>query len=243
MLIVFMFHKVSEPTTLVEKFERFLIQLKSNYNLVLPGDKLSLFKQSICLTFDDAYFDFYYYVFPLLKKYQIKAVLAVPTAFILDHTDIKPKERFNITQKEAMTDKTYQKAPFCTWQELKEMADSGFVEIASHHHHHISSKDQNFDAEKEMIYSKKILEEKLQKPIKTLIYPYGHFSKEQHQIAKEFYPFIMRIGYAINFSWGKRRQLIYRVNADPFWKKDEKLNFKKNIAWFFKYLSNRIRKV
>jgi len=37
---------------------------------------------SVVLTFDDGYYDFYYHIYPVLKKYQIPATLFVTTSFI-----------------------------------------------------------------------------------------------------------------------------------------------------------------
>ncbi|MCF6767263.1 polysaccharide deacetylase family protein [Thiotrichales bacterium 19S11-10] len=241
MLLVLMFHKVTEPLDCLAQFETFLLYLKSKYSFVLPGDKLPFHQLSICLTFDDAYADFYFKVYPLLKKHKIPAIVAVPTAYIIDSTNCSSDKRMDIIQSQAMQGDNYLNAPFCTWEELREISQSPWVKIASHHHSHMSVKDPNFDLSKEMINSKKILEKKLEIPIDTLVYPYGHYLKQTHQKACDIYRYIMRISYASNFSWGGENQLIYRVNADPFWTQNKIISLGDQFKWFLKFCNNRLR--
>ena len=47
--------------------------ISRQYRNVLPGEKLSVGALDVCLSFDDAYFDFYAIVFPLLKKHGLSA--------------------------------------------------------------------------------------------------------------------------------------------------------------------------
>ena len=242
MLLVLMFHKVTEPNDQFEHLEQFFLYLKTHYSIVLPGDLIPKLRLSVCLTFDDAYADFYWKVFPLLKKHQIPAVLAVPTGFILEDTLLLPTARMAITQSEAMTGENYKKAPFCTWQELKEMHDSELVKLASHYHTHASSKTNDFDINKELVYSRQLLTSKSGKAVDTLVYPYGHYSKEIHTISCQHYTYIMRIGYAINLNWGGNRQLIYRVDADPFWQTNLPFRFLDHCKWRLKWLSNQLRR-
>ncbi len=64
-----------------------------------------------------------------------------------------------------------------TWEQVKKLADDGCY-IASHGYHHmfLSTKYYNEDSisfKKEIYLSKKILEEKLNRKIDTMIYPFG----------------------------------------------------------------------
>lgn len=63
--------------------------------------------QTIALTFDDGYQDFYTNMLPILKSEQVKATLYIPTGFI-------------------------GKKGYLTWNQLAEIRDSGLVEIAAH---------------------------------------------------------------------------------------------------------------
>lgn len=71
--------------------------------------------KAVLLTFDDAYKSFYESVFPLLKLYGYPCVLAVVSSWIDNPPD----------------DPEY-KHGFMTWEQIKELSESGFVEIASH---------------------------------------------------------------------------------------------------------------
>jgi peptidoglycan/xylan/chitin deacetylase (PgdA/CDA1 family) len=129
-----MFHRVNDVTLgyCPDVFAKYLHYLVRNFPIVVPGEKLPNAGIAICLTFDDAYYDFYHNVFPLLKKHQIKAVLAVPVKYIVDETSVANQTRLEVPYVQGMENPKYaQKIPFCTWNELREMSQSGLVEIAS----------------------------------------------------------------------------------------------------------------
>ena len=46
-------------------FEEHLKYIKNNFKTIFPGEEIT--SKSVCLTFDDAYADFYFLIFPLLK--------------------------------------------------------------------------------------------------------------------------------------------------------------------------------
>ena len=111
-------------------------------------------KKSVVLTFDDGYKDFYSVVLPLLKKYQAKA-----TVYVITNT---------IGGEIYLSD-----------ADLKELRDSGIVEIGSHTLDHVMLKEKSGqEAERQIVESKKGLEKRLGIIINTLAYPYGSFSAE-----------------------------------------------------------------
>jgi len=196
-------------------FRKHLLYIKENFSVVLPRETLEG-RKNICLTFDDSFYNFYEYVFPLLKELGLKAVLAVPTKFILDDTDVKKEERLNIKHDDTYTQ--IQKAPFCTFKELKEMSESGFVKIASHSHSHVNlltCKNLDFELQE----SKRILEEKLNINCDTFIFPYGKYNQNIVEKAQKKYKYLFRIGNGINSDFSGIKGVIYRVNADNL--KDE----------------------
>lgn len=100
--------------------------LKAHYNVVGLQDlldanqgKKALPEKAVLLTFDDGLASFYENVFPLLKEYKFKAVFAVVGKW---------------TDDGSATDYGFKDSnpKMATWLQIKEMADSGFVDIASH---------------------------------------------------------------------------------------------------------------
>ena len=79
--------------------------------------------KAILLTFDDGYESFYKNVFPLLKVFNYPAVQAIVGSWInADPGDIPVTTEIE----------KYDTGSMMKWQEIKELSDSGLVEIASH---------------------------------------------------------------------------------------------------------------
>jgi biofilm PGA synthesis lipoprotein PgaB len=92
--------------------------------------------KAILLTFDDSYLSFYTRVYPLLREFRYPAVLAVVGKWI----DNPPDVQLPYGEKGSVTD-----ASFPSWAQLREMSDSGLVEIASHSydlHHGVMASPQ-----------------------------------------------------------------------------------------------------
>jgi len=142
-------------------------------------------ERSVLLTFDDGYASFYDFVFPLLRQYGYPSVLAVVSGWI----DQKPS---NVKQE------------LMTWEQLREVAQSGLVEIASHTHdlHHgipdnpqgnegaalVSRRydpatgqyesDAEFQARllEDLRLVKQTLEQQLGVPLRAIAWPYGRYN-------------------------------------------------------------------
>ncbi|NUN65639.1 polysaccharide deacetylase family protein [Pseudanabaena biceps] len=109
----------------------------------------------VLLTFDDNYIGQYKYAFPLLKKYNYPAVWSVHTRFV----------------------GAGGKKPKATWDQLREMQQTGLITIASHTVNHINFKDLSDDQiDKELTESKKVLEKELGVTIDYFTYPEGDFT-------------------------------------------------------------------
>lgn len=215
MLPVIMYHHVNSddlPLSNSDVMMKAHLELISErYTTIFPGETIT--NRSICLTFDDAYYDFYYYIFPLLKQYNLKALLAVPCAFILDDTDIDSKQRLSLKHEDIY--KNYNDfAPFCTFEELREMVHSGHVMIASHSMNHVNLIEEGIDLEKEIFGSKVVLEEKIGCRVDSFVLPYGKYNDAAVELAREYYSYVFRIGNALNPSWDGIGGLIYRIKGD-----------------------------
>ncbi len=217
MLLCTLYHNINADkySNRPDIFERHLLYIKKHFRVVFPGDCLG--EKNICLTFDDGYFNFYKYVYPLLKKNDMKAILAVPTKFILEKTSKEEKKRLSVRHDDAVS--YYKDAPFCTFEELKEMSESGCVKIASHTHSHANLTNCE-DVSEELLLSRDILEKKLGIVCDTFMFPYGKYNDEIARKASEIYPYLFRIGNAINKDFNGIKGVIYRIDADNL--KDEK---------------------
>lgn len=243
MLLSLLYHRVGSGkyANPLSFFKEHFSWIRDNYKTVHPGDPLGK-EDAVCLTFDDATFDFYHHIFPLLKSYKLKAVLSVPVAFIPEQTSLSDEKR--LTKVDTLKDDTppIPSPAYCTWDELKEMHHSGLVHIASHSVNHVPLTSKQADPEHELLVSKSTLEEKLDTSISTFVYPYGKFNPRVHRLAKKHYSYIMRIGNATNFSWQNRNRLLYRINADAQPSPKAPFHPSKRIKYLFRYLLNTLRK-
>ncbi len=217
MLLAAMYHRVGEGkhSNTLDMLEAHLTYLKERYPILLPGDPLPKRRLSICLTFDDALFDFYHYTFPLLKKLGLRALLGVPTYYVIEKSTLSAEERLAVPYTLAMQEGIFEtRAPLCTWEELQEIVDSGLVEVASHSHLHCNLTFDFVDLEREAVLSKKILEERLGQVVNTFIYPFGRFNQRVHQVIQKHYPYAFRIGSGLNWGWGDGKKPLQRVIGD-----------------------------
>ena len=237
MLTVLMYHHINGDkfSNNLNIFEKHLQYLMEKYIFVVPTDTLKSSKKYICLTFDDAYYDFYHFVFPLLKKYNIKAMLAVPTGLINEQTTASTEERLALGHEKIYKNKNYQKfGTFCTWNELREMHESGLVVMASHSHKHKDLSLDDIDLTEEIVHSKKILEEKLSTKIESFILPFGRYNYHSIELLKKHYTYIFKVGQGINRDFLGVNNLIYRIDADNT--KDIKtlFTFKRRVQYCIK---------
>lgn len=114
-------------TVTAGKLEKDLVWLQENgYQTILPRDLAAgepLPDKPVLITFDDGYRSNYEYLFPLLKKYDMKAVISI------------------ITARQDCGHSGY-----LSWDMCREMTDSGLVEIGSHTYDlHNPALSGNFD--------------------------------------------------------------------------------------------------
>ena len=150
-------------------------------------DGVPLPDKPIMLTFDDGYYNNYVYAYPLLQKYQSRMVLS-PIGRYADQ----------YSQEETLH-ATYS---YATWAQLKEMIDSGLVEVQNHsydmHGDGKSSKRkgaQRVSGETVEQYTQALRRDlgKMQDAVTentgvtptAFTYPFGAFSKESVPVLRE----------------------------------------------------------
>lgn len=84
---------------------------------------------------------------------------------------------------------THQSAAMVDWQQLREMRDSGLVEIGSHTctHRRLLQHLPYDVAHREIVHSKGILEDNLERPVNLFCYPNGNFSPAALKLVQENY--------------------------------------------------------
>jgi len=122
------------------------------------------------ITFDDGLADFLEGAAPILKKYGFAATLYVATGFVGETSrwldDLGERER-----------------PMLTWKQIASLEQ---VEIGSHGHGHLQmdiiSESQ---AVEEIVKSKKILEDKLDRRIESFAFPHGYHTGKLLKILEQ----------------------------------------------------------
>ena len=239
MLAVLAYHRVGKGkhSNSLAMLDAHFGYIKRNFTTLLPGESYRGCTRSICLTFDDASFDFYYYIFPLLKKYAFKALLAVPTNYILEDTALSVEERLSVPYTMAMQEGIFEvKAPFCTWKELEEMVLSGHVEVAAHSHLHCNLTFPFVDLEREIIQPKKMIEARLKQTVTSFIYPFGRVSKAAHRYVMTHYHYAFRLGFGYNFSWECQKRALKRIVCDQLVSPEAPFRLSAHLRHLFKSL-------
>lgn len=142
-------------------------------------------EKPIMLTFDDGYYNNYLYAYPLLKKYGYKAVIS-PIAYY--------SEYFSNTEEKVSA--TYF---HCNWQQLKEMMESGYVEVQNHSYNmhaekgrlglqfkkNESENDYRTIIKKDITTAQEMFQENLQITPTAFVYPFGEFNAVSEKVIKE----------------------------------------------------------
>ena len=156
---------------------------------------------AVLLSFDDGYETMYNVVFPLLKAYNYPAVFAPVTGWLDTPAN----------QKITYADKMLDRSVFATWSQVKEMEQSGLVEVASHTHnlHNginanpsggqlpavIAPEYKNGKYETEDAYKNRLksdfahtvqtLVNHIGKKPRVMVWPYGQFNDVAVQLARQ----------------------------------------------------------
>lgn len=238
-LLTLMYHRAREGPfgNSPEMLDRHFAYLATHTRCVCPGDMLKPGALNVCLTFDDAYFDFYAVVFPLLKKHQLRALLAVPAAVVRDQCELSTAAR--LLAPADVNDPQPNDGGFCTWPELREMAESKFVTIAGHGFTHVRLDRTDVDLHTEITVSQTLLSSRLGRAVDSFVFPFGRFSNDAVRKVRQSYRYLFRIGGADNDGWSGR--MIYRVDADQMTNPKELFRRHRRVLYRSRFYWNRLR--
>lgn len=115
----------------------------------------------VVLTFDDGYENFYRVVYPILKKYNFRAVAFIPTGLIGT-------------------------GYYMNWDQIKEIQASGLVTFEGHSSTHPNLIGMKYDAVyKQLLDSKNTLFSQTGYPVNFVAYPYGSSNKNVWSAAQK----------------------------------------------------------
>ncbi|MEP7161785.1 MAG: polysaccharide deacetylase family protein [Dermatophilaceae bacterium] len=153
---------VVDPDTLEEHLDRLA---QDGWHGVAVEDLDGAGPRDVALTFDDGYADFHAHVLPLLQRYGVRASLYLPTAYV--------DGRAKFLEPGPDADRR-----LLTWSQVRELAESGHVEIGGHAHTHPQlDRVDPLRARAEVRLSKILLEQELQREVTSFAYPFGYHDR------------------------------------------------------------------
>ena len=185
--------KKNNYTVTPKQFEEDLKYIKEHgYTTVVMEDLIkyvyegkSLPDKPIILTFDDGFYNNYYYAYPLLKEYEMRAVISIVGSYTDEATEINEKNP---------------NYSYLMWDDIKEISDLGIFEIQNHSYNLHDNKFGSRGSKKKIgeyleEYKIRLSEdlnkvqkgvyEKIGKYPTTFTYPFGSVSKESTNILKD----------------------------------------------------------
>lgn len=170
---IYMYHWIKDDTgdypwpenmvkigALKEQVE-YLVNHDFDFIWITDLEKIYQYEKPVALTFDDGWHDVYLHMFPLAKEHQIKFSM-----YIIKDMVGEPG--------------------YCTEEQLKEMAESGFVDIQCHTVTHPYLAELSYDRQKsELFDSKEYLKNTYGVDSTVICYPYGSRNENTVLLAKE----------------------------------------------------------
>ena len=176
----FLFDDYSQMTTPLPLFEAQMAFLyENNYHIISSNQmvdililKKSFPNKTVVLTFDDGFKD-NLKVLPVLEKYRFPATIFVTTSYI------------------------EKGAPYLSYKEIKFLTDSKLFTVGSHTlSHRVLRKLSDAELKREIMVSKKVLENIVLKPVSLFAYPFGSYGAYDKRAIR----FLKQAGYKAAFS-------------------------------------------
>lgn len=213
--------ETSYTTIRVEEFEGQITYLKAKgYTAITDQDLVDFYEtgkelpeKPIHITMDDGYESNYKLAYPILRENGMKA-----TIFLIVS---RMEKQYSI--------------PRFNWEEAKEMSDSGIMSIQSHsydlhHKEEVEVEDEAVSAmiayhdevyfqkvRDDLILSRQIIEEKLEKEVIALAYPYGHYDENTLSAVEEAgFKVAYTVRNGVNTAETPPLEL-NRINVSPGW--------------------------
>ncbi|KAA2224836.1 polysaccharide deacetylase family protein [Chryseobacterium sediminis] len=219
-LVILMYHQIQKEShedltvSLKNLEQQFSYLSRKKYTPQFFSELTVSTKKNIVITFDDGYRNNLEYLPSLLKKYNLKATIFIPTGFI---------------------ENGYKNYLMMTFDEIRSL-DRNYFEIALHTHAHDSLKTMSLDhVEKDLEKNMQILDAQNIPYSKVLAYPYGKYPNKEKEKSAFFsilkkigIDFAVRIGNRINYYPPQHPYELCRVDIKG---KDSIIKFKLKLIF------------
>ncbi|NIF07913.1 polysaccharide deacetylase family protein [Chryseobacterium sp. Tr-659] len=218
-LVILMYHQVEKEshedlTVSLHNLEQQFSYLSQKYTSYFFSELHLTSKKNIIITFDDGYKNNFEFLPPLLKKYNLKATIFIPTGFI---------------------EKGYKNYPMMTFDEIRNL-DKNHFEIALHSHSHENLKNVSVDfLEKDLKKNMEILDAENIEYSRVLAYPYGKYPQKEIEKSAFFsilkkigIEFAVRIGNKVNYYPTQHPYELCRIDIKG---KDSLIKFKLKLIF------------
>ena len=192
---VLYYHAVNENTfgfqqmfVRVQEFDDQMKYMKDNgYQCITFDDLPNIrnYEKPFIITFDDGYEDNFYNVYPILQKYDMKAVVYMVTEYIDKNLFLKKD------QIKSMTDRVSFQSHTLTHDKLTTLS--------------------NDEIERQLRDSKDILENLTGVKVDNIAYPYGDYNDNVLQLTAKYYKYGVKMGEGIYYHNGEDLLRINRV--------------------------------
>lgn len=219
-LVILMYHQIEKETredltVSVENLEKqFRYLSRKKYRPKFFSEINVPARKSIIITFDDGYKNNEEYLPALLKKYDLKATIFIPTRYI---------------------ETGYKDYRMMTFEDIRNL-DKDYFEIALHSHGHQNFRNVSAEyIEEDLITNRQILDREHIPYSRVLAYPYGKYPKKNPEKAAVFsalgksgIDYAVRIGNKINYFPSKTPYELCRIDIKG---KDSMFHFKLKLIF------------
>lgn len=198
------YHQINDKdkNALTVESDQFDAQIKylseNGYHAITPQEMIDAWKNGtalpdkpVIITFDDGYADNYKNAYPILKKYQQKAVIFV----VSDYVNVYPN--------------------YLTWDNIAEMQENDLIDFESHTLSHVNLLEDvasEEEARKQLTDSRKALEYHLKKPVRFIAYPCGAYDDSLIQLTEDCG---YLGGFTVNYGLASKESNPYTLDRVP----------------------------
>jgi peptidoglycan/xylan/chitin deacetylase (PgdA/CDA1 family) len=184
--VILTYHSISDgdsPLKISPKlFAEQLEWLRDNARVVSLDEIVSVLanhrplpEQTVALTFDDGFQDFYTSAAPLLHGWGLPATVFLATGYC-GRTNAWPGQPDRVERE-----------PLLTWEHVEELARQGFSFGAHSVSHPVLTRLPVALAQQEIIQCKAQIEERVGQPVEYFCYPYGYWNPVVRNLVNQHY--------------------------------------------------------